>query len=48
MKEIASVLMCIYEELKRIRELKELELAHKAGLVPARKVSEVTGYEIDC
>lgn len=47
MKEIASVLNSIYEELKKLRELKEMELAVKAGLVTARQVSEATGYDID-
>lgn len=46
MKEIASVLNSIYEELKRIREAKEMELRLKAGLATISEVDEKLNVDV--
>lgn len=47
MKELVSVLMDISIELKRIREVKELELRFKAGLATISEVAEKLNVDVN-
>ena len=47
MKELISVLMDIYEELKKLRQCHEMELRIKSGTVTASEIAEFTGTDIN-
>lgn len=47
MKELVSVLMDIYEELKKLRQCHEMELRIKAGIATAQEIAEFTGTNIN-
>lgn len=46
MKELVSVLMDIYEEIKRLRTVEELKLRAKVGAVTLQEIADELGVDL--